>query len=29
LKYEVNFRLETQIRKPGADLEMKNLEMRS
>ena len=29
LKYEVNFRLETQIWKPGADLEMKNLEMRS
>ena len=29
LKYEVNLRFETQIWKPGADLKMKNLEMRS
>ena len=29
LKYGVNLRFETQIWKPGADLELKNLEMRS
>ena len=29
LKYEVNIRFETQIWKPGPDLKMKNLEMRS
>ena len=29
LKYELNIRFETQIWKPGADLKMKNLEMRS
>jgi hypothetical protein len=29
LKYEVNLSFETQIRKPGPDLKMKNLEMRS
>ena len=29
LKYEVNLRFETQIWKPGPDLKMKNLEMRS
>ena len=29
LKYEVNIRFETQIWKPGLDLKMKNLEMRS
>jgi hypothetical protein len=29
LKYDVNLRFETQIWKPGPDLKMKNLEMRS
>ena len=29
LKYGVNLRFKTQIWKPGADLELKNLEMRS
>ena len=29
LKYGVNLKFETQIWKPGADLELKNLEMRS
>jgi hypothetical protein len=29
LKFKVNLRLETQTWKPGPDLEMKNLEMRS
>ena len=29
LKYQVNLRFETQIWKPGPDLKMKNLEMKS